>query len=204
MKHNETNKELVTLRTNLESLPVADLRKHAHTNFGLKLTRDHSKDDIISLIVGIVAKGNYASLAEGEIKPGWARIKLAATNDYRSAIPVHINANGFTCFIPFGVEVDVPIRVLESLNNAVEFRPYETEFGEKAYKFNDSYPYQLVGKVDGPDPRPGLEVGREARLRPKIRFREQFGFFPTDKALRDFIQSGMFRLDPEELKIKTG
>lgn len=193
--------DLSQLKSNLESLTIGDLRKHAVQNFGLKLTREHTKEDIITLIVGTVAKGNFAAVAEGEIKPGWARIKLSSTNDHRSAYPVHLNANGFECRIPFGVEVDVPIRCLESLKNAVEFRVYQNDFGERAQKYIESYPFQLIGMVEGPDPRPGLEVAREQRLRPRRRFVEQYGFYPTDKVFREFVQSGMFKLNPEEHRI---
>lgn len=199
---NETNQELAKLRTNLESLSFQELRKIGNTNYGITITRDHTKDDLITMIMGVVAKGNYAQVSEGELKPGWARIKLHNTNDYRSGIPVHINANGYVCNIPFGIEVDVPIRVLESLRNAVEFKVDKNEFGEKIHRFNDSYPFQVIGQIDGPDPRPGIEVAREAKIRPKIKFREEFGFYPTDKVLRDFIQSGMFKLNAEDHKIK--
>lgn len=192
---------LSTLKINLEALSIGELRKHAVQNFGIKLTREHTKDDIVTLILGMAAKGNFAQVAEGEIKPGWARIKLSHTNDYRSAFPVHVNANGYECKIPFGVEVDVPIRCLESLKNAVEYRVYQNEFGERAQQYSDSYPFQVIGKVDGPDPRPGIEVAREQRLKPRYRFREQFGFYPTDKVFREFVQSGMFKLNPEEHKV---
>lgn len=202
MAINETNKELAKLKANLENLSVTELRKHANTNFGITVTRDHSKDDLITLIMGIVAKGNYAQTASGELKPGWARIKISNTGDYRSAIPLYVNANGFECFIPFGVEVDVPIRVIESLKNAIEYKVGKNEFGERIHKFNESYPFQIIGMIEGPDPRPGIEVGRDARLAPKYRFRDQFGFFPTDKAFRDFVQSGMFKLDSAEYKVK--
>lgn len=167
----DLTKELDDFRIKMENMAIGELRKLAHQNYGLKLTREHTKDDIVSLIVGHVAKGNFANIAEGEIKPGWARIKLHNSNDYRSAFPVHVNANGFECKIPFGVEVDVPIRVLESLDNAVEHVVYKNEFDERAQKMTQSYPYQLIGKVDGPDPRPGLEIGREARLSVKRRYR---------------------------------
>ena len=196
----DTN-DLSSLKANLENLSIAELRKHASQNFGIKLTREHTKDDIVTLILGTVSKGNFAEVADGELRPGWARIKLSATNDWRGAFPVHINANGFECKIPFGVEVDVPLRVLESLKNAVEFRVYQNEFGERAQKYSDSYPFQVIGKVEGEDPRPGLEKAREQRLRPRYRFRDQFGFYPTDKAFREFVQSGMFKLNAEELKV---
>lgn len=196
------NEELDKLRRNLESLGINELRKMASANYGLKLTRDHSKDDIINTIVGMSAKGNYAQSSDGELQPGWARIKLASTNDYRSQFPVHVNANGYECKIPFGVEVDVPIRVIESLKNAVEFHVYQNEFGERAQKYSDSYPFAIIAICDGPDPRPGIEVARDAKQRPRKRFREQFGYWPTDKVFRDFVQSGMFQLKAEEHVVK--
>lgn len=196
-----SNNDLPTLKNNLENLSMADLRRYASQNFGLKITRDHTKDDIVTLILGSAAKGNFAEAADGELKPGWARIKLSSTNDHRSSFPVHVNANGFECKIPFGVEVDVPIRVLESLRNAVEFRVGQNEFGERVHRYTDSYPFQVIAIAEGEDPRPGLEVSREQRLRPRYRFRDQFGFYPTDKTFRDFVQSGMFKLDPEEHRV---
>lgn len=195
---------LAALKTNLETRTIGELRKQATQNFGLKLTREHTKEDIIALIVAAASKGNYAAAADGEIKPGWARIKLAATNDYRSAFPVHVNANGYECKIPFGIEVDVPIRVLESLKNAVEYHVGQNEFGERVIKYSESYPFQVIGIVDGPDPRPGLEAGREQRLRPKRRFTEQFGFYPTDKVFAEFVQSGMFKLNQDEQSAVRG
>lgn len=192
--------ELNTLKNQLEALSLNDLRKYAASNMGLKLTREHTKDDIVTLVLGAAAKGNFAAAAEGEIKPGWARIKLASTSDHRSAFPVHVNANGFECKIPFGVEVDVPIRVLESLRNAEEYHVTLNEFNERVHRYVDSYPFQLIGLVEGPDPRPGLERAREARLQPKYRFRDEFGFFPSDKVLREAVASGMFKLKTEDMR----
>lgn len=199
---NNISQELLKLKSFLEALSFPDLRKTAKENYGINVTRDHTKEDLLTLVLGTVSKNNYAKIADGDLLPGWARIKLPNTGDYRSNFPVHLNANGFECFIPFGVEVDVPIRCLEILDHAEEYRVDKNEFGERIHKFNISYPYQLIAKVDGPDPRPGIEVQREAKLRPKRRFVEQFGFFPTDKVFRDFIQSGMYKLDPEEFRVK--
>lgn len=200
MSNSNIKAELEGLRTRFENQSIADLRTQASKVYGLRITRDMSKDDLIQAILGHVAKTNIAHAADGELKPGWARIKLNNTGDYRSEQPVYVNANGFECHIPFGIEVDVPIRCLESLKNAIEFRVYINDFQEKAHKFSDSYPFNIIGQVDGPDPRPGLEVRREAKIRPKLRFREKFDFYPTDKQLREFVTNGMFKLTPEDLK----
>jgi len=200
---NVNTDEKLKLRNNLEAMALTELRKYANANFGITVTRDHTKEDLVNMVVDMATKGNYARAAEGELKPGWARIKLAATGDYRSAIPLPLNANGYVCQIPFGVEVDVPIRVLESLKNAIEFKVGINEFGERIHQFRDSYPFNIIGLVEGPDPRPGLEVAREARLRPRKKFVEQFGFYPTDKVFKEFVQSGMFKLDVNDYKVAS-
>lgn len=195
---NEFQKELQGLKNRFEALPITELRGQASKVYGIKINRDMTKEDLVNAILGHVAKNNYAKSADGELQPGWSRIKLNNTGDYRSATPVHINANGFECFVPFGIEVDVPTRCLESLRNAVEYRISVNEFDEKVFTFQDSYPFQVIGTVDGPDPRPGMEVRREAKLRPKHKLKEKFGFYPTDKQFREFVTSGIFKLDPED------
>lgn len=193
--------ELDGLRARLNSLSITDIRGQAAKVYGLRITREMTKDEITELIIGHVAKTNVAHAADGELKPGWSRIKLNNTGDYRSEQPVYVNANGFECHVPFGIEVDVPTRCLESLKNAVEYRVYVNDFQEKAHKFSDSYPFNVIAQREGPDPRPGLEVRREAKLAPKRRFLKKWKFFPTDKQFREFVQSGMFKLDEQDFVV---
>lgn len=200
MSNSNIKAELEGLKVRLESLGIADIRSQAAKVYGLRITRDMTKDDLVAAILGHVAKTNVAHAADGELKPGWARIKLNNTGDYRSEQPVYLNANGFECHVPFGIEVDVPIRCLESLKNAIEFRVYVNDFGEKAHKFSDSYPFTVIAQIEGPDPRPGLEVRREAKIKPKKAFLKKFEYYPTDKQFRDMVTAGLFRPSDEDLK----
>lgn len=200
MSNENIKNELEGLKARFENLSIGDLRSQAAKVYGLRITRDQTKEDLIELILGHVAKTNVAHASDGDLKPGWARVKLNNTGDYRSEQPVYLNANGYETFIPFGVEVDIPIRALESLKNAVEFRVYVNEFQEKAHKFSDSYPFTVLGVCEGPDPRPGLEVRREAKIRPKRAFYEQFEYYPTDKQFRDMVTAGLFKPSAKDFK----
>lgn len=195
------NKDLQQLKTQLEVLPMAELRKRAVQHFGLKLSREMTKEDVLTMVIGEVAKRNYAGIADGDLRPGYARIKLQKVG-WRSSFPAYINANGYECFIPYNINVDVPLRVLESLDHAEEFTVSDgVEDGSYEIKqsYVQSYPYQLIERCEGPDPKPGIEIQREQKLKPKYLFREQFGFWPTDKVMKDYMQAGMFRFTAKEL-----
>lgn len=178
------------LRASLEALPMSELRQKAVKNFGLKLTRDYTKEDIIKLIINVSANTNFAKEAEGELKPGWARIKVHKDRNSSQEM-VFFQCNGYQGLIPMGLEVDVPIKVLELLDHAEEMRISKLdEFGSPHWSLEISYPYTLLAKLDGPDPRPGYEVFREKKLAGKRKFFKNYGMWPTDKMYTSFILSG--------------
>jgi len=177
------NEYLKEFRESLSKLGIAELRGKASKNFGIKLTRDWTKDDIIEAVMQHISKNNVADIAEGDLKPGYARIKLMPVQGGRTNFPVYTNSNGYECFIPINVEVDVPIKVLETLGHAEEMRKEKNEFDEYVDKMSLSYPYQVLATRDGPDPRPGLEVRREQKLAPYRAFFEKYGYWPNYKTL---------------------
>lgn len=178
------------LKASLEALPMAELRQKAVKNFGLKLTREYTKEDIIKLIINVSANTNFAKEAEGELKPGWARIKIHKDRNSSQEM-VFFNCNGYQALIPMGIEVDVPIKVLEILDHAEEMRISKLdEYGSPHWSLEISYPYTLIAKLEGPDPRPGFEVMREKKLRGKRKFMKQYGMWPTDKMYMAYSLSG--------------
>lgn len=182
-------KNLAQLRETLEKVSIQELRQKAVKNFGIKLTREMTKDDIINQIIGMSHKAEFAGMSEGDLKPGWARIRVHPVNG--RMFPFYVNCNGYQCFIPFNVEVDVPRKVLGVLNDAEEFRVTADEYGNEQKSFELSYPFSIIQDVPGPDPRPGYEVQREIYLKPKYRFREKFGYWPTDKALQQYREGNL-------------
>lgn len=184
----EKNNYVVEFQAGLEKLDIGELRSKAVKVFGLKLTREHTKKDIIDLILSEMSKGNFVEQAEGELKPGYARIKLNRTEG-RSTL-VYLNCNGYFCWIPVEVEVDVPIKVLGVLNDAKEMKKVLNEFNEYHDVLSSSYPYQLLGKIDGPDPKPGREAQTERKWKPYRDFYEREGYWPSQKVLQAARNAG--------------
>lgn len=184
MTDRDSNPNLSSLRSTLETLSIQELRTRASKQFGLKLPREANKESIIDLIVGVAQKKNFAQLGSGDLQPGFARIRVHATNG-KTPFPFYTNTNGYEAFIPFNVDVDVPIKVLDTLRNAEEMI-LKSDENEEIREFSLSYPFTLIDQVPGPDPRPGLEAQREVRLRPKRAFLKKFGYWPSDRALLEY------------------
>ena len=194
---------LKDFREALENLSIADLRSRATKNFGLKLTREHTKQDIIDLIVSVASKQNFADAAEGSIRPGYVRLKLQPIPGKAPAgFPVFLNCNGYSVFVPVDAVVDLPIKMIETLEHAEEIHQVRNEFGGYSDSMSLSYPYQIIGRCEGPDPRPGLEVARERKLAPKREFFKKYGYWPSDKVLMaaqaSSVRFNMFDITPDE------
>lgn len=186
----EKNDYLKEFEVALLKLDMGELRKKASQQFGIKLTREHKKDDIIREIMEAVSKANYAEISDGDLKPGFARIKLTPIAG-RVTFPVYQNTNGYTCFIPPGHEVDVPIKVVETLRHAEEMKKVQNEFGEYTDVLQPSYPFELLATNPGPDPRPGYEVQRDKKWEPFREFYKQNGFWPSAKVLEQTRATGL-------------
>jgi len=181
--------EVKDLRSSLEELDIASLRKKAKNN-AIALTREHTKQQIIDQLVEAISKHNYAQAADGDLKPGWARIKIHRPSGSKQQ-HVFFNINNYQGYIPLNIEVDVPIKVLEVLDHAEEMKiTGEDEFGAPKWGFELSYPYTLLAKLDGPDPKPGFEVSRDRKIAGKKRFYKKFGIYPTDRMYQSFLLSG--------------
>lgn len=182
-KTNTKQEQQNALYKELEELNLDALRVMAKRNYGLGVTREHTADELRALIKNEAARFDFAVEAVGDLKPGWSRIKISPVPGKTKA-PVYVNINGQSFGIPQGVECDVPNKVVSNLRNAQESRPDldENNF-VTGYSLEESYPFTLIESKPGPDPRPGMEVQREARLKAKREFAEKEGFWPTDAVM---------------------
>ena len=180
---------LKQLREDLELLQMGELRKRAAQNFGLKLVQTDSKEDIINKIVGVASKQNFAEVAKGDVpEPGWTRVRVHPITG-KPKFPFYSQVNGYQCWIPFNVEVDVPHKIVGVLNDAVEMRVVTDEMGNRSDVFEQSYPFTIIAATPGSDPRPGMEVARERKLAAKRQFAEINGFWPKDSEMREMARS---------------
>ena len=177
---------LKELRENLEVLPISELRQKAVRNFGLRLTREETKEDIINKIVVAASKQEFAVEAAGDMPaPGWTRIRVHPVPG-KPTFPFFVGINGYFCSVPFNIDVDVPSKIIGVLKDAIEHRyslDYETGFNK--ITLEQSYPFNIIATTPGPDPRPGNEVARERRLQVKRDFAEREGFWPSDDDIKE-------------------
>lgn len=181
---------LTQLRATLEDRPIAELRSMAKNNFGIRLSRDDTKEDLINKLVGFMHKTEFA-MVEGDLKPGWARIKLHPVPG-RPPRPIYVNHNDYQCFIPVDVEVDVPLKLIAedgSLACSGEWRVSQNEFNETVTTFVQANPFSVIATVAGPDPRPGFEVRREAKIKAKRDFCRKYGYWPKDDDVKDILRA---------------
>lgn len=189
----------------LEDLSIAALRKYAAL-YRLTVAKTSTKEDIINIIKQKRNSQDMALIVDEETagsgpKPGWSRIQLhrdptpGAENH-----PLYVGCNGYNIAIPRGVDVDVPNKVVGVLNDATEQRlveNYSAPSGSAerwSYQKQLSYPFSLIAMNPGPDPRPGYEKGKAAAHRPREKFRELFGRWPTHGELLEAQKEGLIKV----------
>lgn len=180
---NKSNKYLEDFKVSLHNLDWAVLKEKASKNFGIKLTREMTREDVIKAVMAVAEKQNFASSSDdGELQPGWSEITITPIKG-KVTFPVFTNTNGYECYIPIGVKVRVPNKVCDTLDNALEMQKVQNEFGEYEDQLQMSYPYQLHKQIDGPDPRPGIEKARERKLAEHVAFAQKEGYWPSRQKL---------------------
>lgn len=190
----------------IEDMSIQALRKFAAL-YRITLPKTATKDDILEIINNKRNAQDLAKVVSDEDRnrgplPGWARINVHADPTPGAANnPVYVNANGYVVTVPRGVDVDVPIKVVGVLNDAVEQRLVEnfqepmTSPNRWEYKKMLSYPFNVIAQTPGPDPRPGFEKGKKATMGPRLKFRELFGRWPQNNAeLLDAQKEGFIKL----------
>lgn len=177
-------------RSYLESLGMAELRSKAKNHYGIKFSRDDTKDDLINKIIGMLSKAEFARTADGDLSPGWARIKLHPVMGTPNS-PRYVDHNGYQCWIPVNVEVDVPIKLVEeggAIKSAGEWKVNVNEYDENETSWEESLPMTVLKINPGPDPKPGLELTRERKLQPKREFLEEYGYWPSNDQFQEYLK----------------
>lgn len=183
----------------LKDIAIGELRKRAATLFSVNVTKDMDRDDIIKAIRAKMNNGNFAIAAVGDMpKPGWARILLHKVPG-ESPRPLPAGVSGYTCTIPRNVKVDVPIKVYKALSTCIrknlEENLEEPLGSPKRWEFKDAeaYPMTLYALTEGPDPRPGHDLKKEAMLKPYYAYLKKYKKWPHPRELRAAVADG--RLD---------
>jgi hypothetical protein len=201
----------------LESYDIAKLRKYAALN-RISITREMDKAAIIEAIKNKNRGKDFILLAEAgkAPKPGFARIILQRDPTPGAANrPVYVQVNGYKCTVPRGVEVDVPHKVVNVLNDAkerkVEEDPSEPVNSMRRFKYVEihSYPFSVLMATPGPDPSPSPAIqAKQAGYGPRLEYRDKYGRWPRRSELLEAIKNGFIKhrppgyVDPEDDEVK--
>lgn len=197
---NQTVQEEQDTKDAFEGVDIAQLRKVAKT-LGITSQRDWGKVDYIAAIQAKQEALNV-EIAMGDSsapKPGFARVLVHRdpTPGHKNT-PIHVGVNGWIFQVPRGIEVDLPIMVINGLKDAITLvtRPKgEDQRGREIYgeEAQLSYPFQIVAIT------PGVNVNRnDARsvtYERRETFWKKFGRWPTqgelDEAMKHKIRKEM-------------
>lgn len=167
----------------------------------IPVTPTMTKDDLISALEGKVKHEQIALPAVSNAPaPGRTRIKIFRDpSPGASNFPVYASVNGFRVNIPRGIEVDVPHKIVEVLNNATQLvlkeniqEPLNSP-KRHTWEESQSYPFQILASTPGNDPKPGAEKERAAKTRLRELHVKKFGSWPTDEELKNAIKNGELR-----------
>lgn len=202
--------------TNPENMTIQELRKMA-TSLGIKAQRDWDAEDFIMAINNRRKRESLVEVVpDREVgpKPGHARIIIHNT-ETGSNHPIPVSINNYVCRIPRDVEVDVPLEVLEVLNNSKTPIQIKDPKGgtnpdgspKRVWKEVPSYPFQLLQMTPGiaryPNGTRKVRPYNEAKHNLKLKYREIYGKWPRRAEYKAFQQMHMERqatkaMDAEE------
>jgi hypothetical protein len=191
---------------NYNDMSIGDLTREAKTVYGLAITKSMNAEDIIKAIKSKqMHSGTAFATKRGDaLEPGYARIKIAREDPNHvlgGNLPVYTQVNDYKLTIARGVEVDIPIKVLRVLENAVhrvaivnDDKPVDAN-DSKSFQWVPRFPFTIIDINDGPDPKPSSwEQQRLRKLKPYLKFNETYGYWPRSAELKDMIRSGQFKL----------
>lgn len=185
----------------VEEMQMPDLRRLA-TTYGIKANRDWNRDDFIAAINN--RRQRHEAIASPVFDssvgpaPGKARIKIFNTQT-GSNHPVPVAINNYIAKIPRDVEVDVPLEVVEVLNQSktpVRVKDpsgaVNPETGKPKLVWRDvlSYPFQMIAMTPGVAMKHGVPMVRsssnKAKHSLKLKFREIYQRWPKRAELKQF------------------
>ena len=194
---------------NFKDMEIGKLRQYA-SHLRLPLSKTATKLDIIEAIERKLDGRVIPTIASSDNSPlpGYARIRvLEDPTPGAMNMPVYINANGYVATLPRGVPIDVPMRVVRTLNDAVVRRRKQStvvdpdtgrEFFKETTVDTPSYPFQVIEMTPGPEVLTAHELNKKKADGPRKRYRQLFGHYPKRGDLQRAIEQNLISLNPEE------
>ncbi len=190
----------------LMQLPLSELRARALEVYKIPVTPEMRAQDIVETIRRGKTKVDSAFLPStfGEqVPPGWSKIHIFKDpSETATNLPVYFNQQGYKLTIPRGADYLVPTKIVDgAMAGAVsEQRILDKErtriTGSPVYNIVKSqrFPFQVLVRREGPDPRPVADSARRKRFEPRQRFHDLFGFWPNKEQLMQAAKDGAIKV----------
>lgn len=193
------------LKKQLSEKTIQELRKEAVHIYGLRPMPEWNKENLVERIIAAVESTASTFVTEGSAesrdnpRQGMSRITVSNSSGQPDT-HCRVNHNGYQVFIPFEVEVEIPTITADYIKGLKQMRLVAIDATEnvleKGLRWVPRYTVGFVWRDDGPCPCPEKYMGlrREAVQAPKRRFLKQYGFWPSDKKLREYAQNHSFNM----------
>lgn len=193
---------------NFQDMDIAKLREYAK-HLRLAAAKTWTKADFIKAIDAKLNGRNVPELANAftSVPPGYAKITVHEdASPGASNIPVYLNANGYVCTIPRGVEVIVPMRVVRTLQDATVNKRKQSivmdQHGREVFKEttvkSPSYPFTVHEMVPGPEVLTAHEKGKVRQARLRKQYKQLFMRWPAQGDLARAIEKGLITLSDDD------
>jgi hypothetical protein len=184
----------------LEDLSIGDLRKVAK-HLGIASQRDWTKEDYVNVIKHKQEQAAHKYVFDTNLNPapGFARIIVHRdpTPGHKNN-PIHSSVNGRIYQIPRGIQVDVPLPIVEALQNAIvivtrqsQGESLDNPMGVYVEEEQLSYPFQVISFTPGE--YKNKNDARSANYERRYAFFCKFGRWPTAGELAEAMKIKMRR-----------
>jgi hypothetical protein len=187
------------------ALPIEELRLRALKVYKIPVAPETPKQDIVETIrrgkTGIDSAFSTTTFGP-TVPPGWTKILFfKETHDNAANVPIYFNQTGYKITVPRGLEVLIPNKVVDgalqgTVTESKVLNKEKTRLqGSDVYDTvkTQRFPYQILGRTEGPDPRPVGDAARAKRHQPREAFAERFGFWPNKEQLMEAMKDGAIR-----------
>lgn len=138
-------------RETLQKLNIKELVAYANSTFGLNVTKDYQKNDLINMIeqsqrkfkgnagIRVLSKGDTSACP-----PGFIKIRVQPGKYDKTPRPIIIGHNFKLCSVPVNKDVMLPAKYLVCLSDAVQDTYFQTEEGEFVCQPEHAYSYSVL------------------------------------------------------------
>jgi hypothetical protein len=180
-----------TNTVNYNSLSISDIRNLAKSR-GIAAERTWTKDDFVAALTQQTSNAthdrNFVNIGKGDLKPGYVRCKLNASQGEGGREALHTVFNTEHWVIPRNMRVDLPAYLYDHLCSieATEYRydandkSTDDEINADVLDYAPKYTFQVYERNDAEVLKTAWEIQRDNKLRYHYAYVKAYDEWPRD------------------------